>query len=262
MRTIVTSRRDAIAAHLREAGEREQAGAEQPSAKDLVFALRDEFYLQAYPRQSSDTPVPPPVLQTPGASSPHTKLITEGPAAAGALIDALADTSLTRCVLYRRVGRFGLTPCVQTVGALAEITLQEIAGFRPELKLEEVAGVHPGGTARQAAWRSWLADAERRGVDEVLAENAQSGSAQAVDSYVRRHPDQIEQIVTWLDRVTLDAGPALRVLLRATREHLPKSLEVACRRFVASNAPDSARSWVVHDLLRFGIVLDLYEGHR
>ena len=179
-RGLVTEQRDGIAAVL--AAKAQRSGAAPgvaPSLADRVFALRDEFYedLHSWDSSSVAPPGPPPTT----GSTPAEQLVALGLAAVPALIDALDDHDLTRCVVDG--GRMRGNYEVQTVGRVAAQVLVEIAGVRvpsPQLK---------------ANWQEWFAKAQKVGARRIAEERIAARDFTAVHAFLHRWPDGLETVL-------------------------------------------------------------------
>jgi len=189
----VVKRRDDIASHLQVLRRREQLPRPgSPSPADLVFALHDEFHadLSNLYRDASEVACPEPARQ---GMRPTDRLLELDLEAVPALIDALSDQGPTRTVLYssRHGGHFS----VETVSALAECTLIEIAGGRPEGRGD-------------VGWREWYARARKDGIRTLAEEGVASLDPTAIRMFLRRWPKDIDLVLIAMRKAGHDAVTA------------------------------------------------------
>ena len=202
----VSKRRDGVASYL-EAKRRRMSEPHtgKPSPADLVFDLHDEFhgdmqnlYFDAF-EVSSPEPRPPHGLR------PTDRLIELDLEAVPALIDALADESPTRTVVYS--SRFGGHFSVESIAALAECTLIEISGWQPPSR----------GDA--APWRAWYERARKDGIRKLLEDGVAALEPKAVTTFLRRWPKELDTVLAAMRTQGPDqASPVLSHLLLQTSD--------------------------------------------
>jgi hypothetical protein len=158
----------------------------------LIFSLRDEFA----PIEASRVngwELTPPEDRLPGRPRPWEKLETLGYAAVPALIEAVDDEELTRCVRYS--SRYGGSFSIHDVGLFAEMILDRITGIRFWGETEE----------RVAQWRAWWKTVSEKGEDEAMAEVAATGGSSselASKRLLERRPDRVDAVLRGVGRAT------------------------------------------------------------
>lgn len=170
----------------------DRAGPRGDLVARLIFALRDAHhpaeewdYIDGFMLATAPRP----------ADGPAQRLVALALDAAPALIEAVTDESLTRCVWYgsRLGGIFWIIP----VGRLADHILQIISGLRFWGTPDEL----------QAEWRGWWKDASKKGEEAVLAEYAARGDRVSVDAAKRlldRWPGRIADVLEGARRAEED----------------------------------------------------------
>lgn len=153
------------------------------SAEDLIHRLRHERYpvkhalVDGYYLTSAD------VVDD---KRPVSRIRKLGFAAVPALIEAVDDTSLTRCVWYH--SRYGGSFWVVSVGSFARELLEEIGGVTFYGSSEEV----------QASWRKWWDSVSVEGEEATYAELAARGdhtSVPAARRLLARWPKNIGTVI-------------------------------------------------------------------
>jgi len=158
--------------------------------EDLIFSLRDEYHPVKdwfFDGHFVSTPVPKPEE----GSRPSDKLRDLGFDAVPALIEAVTDDTLTRCVWYS--SRYGGSFKVLSVGTFATEILERISRIEFYGKPEEL----------RAAWLDWWKMVSGWGEEAALAELASRGdsaSERAAELLLERWPGRFEDVLQGVRR--------------------------------------------------------------
>lgn len=182
------------------------------AVENLVFALRDEFHPVNVLRDDGHF-VPSTALKNP--CGPCEQLRKLGIKAAPALVAAVGDETLTRCVWYS--SRYGGSFWILSVGEFAEELLMQISGLE----------VYGAPDERKTQWRDWWEKAAENGEAASLSYLAASGTHTSVGAAKRlleRCPGHLEEVMKGARKT--ENTWVRRSLVKLLAEHKEESVAV------------------------------------